>query len=59
LMVPEGALIYDKDKKAFVETPDSNAKDGKRKVPVTVGISNGAKAEILAGLKQDQQVVLQ
>jgi HlyD family secretion protein len=59
LMVPEGALIYDKDKKAFVETPDSSAKDGKRKVPVTVGISNGAKAEILAGLKQDQQVVLQ
>ena len=59
VMVPEGALIYDKDKNAFVETPDSNAKDGKRKVPVTVGISNGAKAEILGGLKQDQQVVLQ
>ena len=59
LMVPEGALIYDKDKNAFVETPDSNAKDGKRKVAVTVGISNGAKAEILTGLKQAQQVVLQ
>lgn len=59
LMVPEGALIYDKDKNAFVEIPDTNAKDGKRKAPVTVGISNGAKTEILAGLKQDQKVVLQ
>ncbi len=59
LMVPEGAIIYDKDKKAFVEVQDANAKDGKRKVPVTVGISNGAKTEILAGLAQDQKVVLQ
>lgn len=59
LLVPEGAIIYDKDKNASVEVPDANAKDGKRKVPVTVGISNGAKTEILAGLKQNQQVVLQ
>jgi HlyD family secretion protein len=59
LMVPEGAIIYDKDKNASVEVPDPNAKDGKRKVGVTVGISNGAKTEILAGLKQDQKVVLQ
>jgi HlyD family secretion protein len=39
--------------------PDPRAKDGKRKVPVTVGISNGAKAEILSGLKENDQVVLQ
>ena len=59
LLIPEGAIIYDKDKNASVEVPEPSAKDGKRKVPVMVGISNGARTEILAGLKQNQQVVLQ
>ncbi len=59
LMIPEGAVIYDRDKKSFVEVPDPQAKDGKRKVAVKLGISNGAKAEVLDGLKQGQQVVLQ
>jgi len=59
LQVPEGALLYDKDKRAFVEIPDLRAKDGKRKISVQVGISNGSKAEILSGLKENDQVVLQ
>jgi HlyD family secretion protein len=59
LQIPEGALIYDKDKKASVEIPEPSAKDGKKKVAVQVGISNGAKAEILGGLKEGDQVVLQ
>lgn len=59
LMIPEGAIIYDKDKKAFVEQPDPNAKDGKKKVAVALGISNGAKAEVLSGVKEGDQVVLQ
>ena len=59
LIVPEGSLIYDKDRKASIEIPDPNAKNGKRKVPVTVGISNGSRAELLSGLKEGQQVVLQ
>lgn len=59
LIIPENALIYDKDKKASVEVPDPKAKDGKHKVPVTVGISNGAKTELLSGLKKDDKVVLQ
>jgi len=59
LMIPEGAVLYDKDKKASVEVPDTNAKDGKKKLAVKLGISNGAKAEVLDGLKEGQQVVLQ
>jgi HlyD family secretion protein len=59
LQIPEGALIYDKDKKASVEVPEPSAKEGKKKVAVQVGISNGAKAEILGGLKEGEQVVLQ
>ncbi len=59
LMVPEASLVYDKDRKASVELPDPAGKDGKKKVPVTVGISNGSKTELLSGLKEGQQVVLQ
>ena len=59
LMVPEGALIYDKDRKASVEIPEPSAKDGRKKLPVTVGISNGSKTELLSGLTEGQQVILQ
>jgi HlyD family secretion protein len=59
LTVPESALLYDKDKKASVDIPYPSAKDGMKKVPVTIGISNGVKTEVVAGLKQGDQVVLQ
>jgi HlyD family secretion protein len=59
LLIPEGAILYDADKKPSVEVPDPKQKEGKRKVAVKLGISNGAKAEVLAGLKQGDQVVLQ
>jgi HlyD family secretion protein len=59
LIIPENAIIYDKDKKAQVEVPDPKGKDGKRKVAVTVGISNGAKTELLSGLHKGDKVVLQ
>ncbi|HKV94598.1 MAG TPA: efflux RND transporter periplasmic adaptor subunit [Candidatus Angelobacter sp.] len=59
LMVPEGALIYDKDRKASVQVPDPAAKDGRKKVDVSVGISNGSKTELLSGLKEGQQLILQ
>jgi HlyD family secretion protein len=59
LMVPESAVMYDNQKKASVEIPDKKQKEGKRKVPVTVGLSNGSVTEILSGLKEGDQVVLQ
>ena len=59
LQIPEGAIVYDKDKKASVEIPDTSAKEGKKKIAVNIGISNGAKTELLSGLKEGDQVVLQ
>ena len=59
LMVPEGALIYDKDRNASIEVPDPSAREGKKKIAVTVGISNGSKTELLSGLKEGNQVVVQ
>jgi HlyD family secretion protein len=59
LMVPEASLIYDKDRKASVELPDPKADNGRKKVPVKLGISNGVKTEIVSGLNEKQQVILQ
>jgi HlyD family secretion protein len=59
LMIPEAALIYDKERKASVEIPDAKADNGKKKLSVKLGISNGVKTEILEGLNEKQQVVLQ
>ena len=59
LQIPEGAILYDKDKKASVEIPNPKGKEGKEKVAVNIGISNGAKTEVLSGLKEGDQVVLQ
>ena len=59
LMVPEAALIYDKERKASVEIPDGKADNGKKKLSVKLGISNGVKTEILEGLNEKQQVILQ
>jgi len=59
LMVPENAVSYDAQKNAFVQVPDKNQKDGTRKVAVMVGLSNGSQTEIMKGLNQGDQVVLQ
>jgi HlyD family secretion protein len=59
LNVPENAVMYDGQKNASVEIPDKKQKEGKRKVPVKVGLSNGSVTEILSGLKEGDQVVLQ
>jgi len=59
LTLPEAALLYDKDRKASVEIPDPNAKEGKKKIAVEVGISNGSKTELLSGLKESSEVILQ
>jgi HlyD family secretion protein len=59
LTVPEQAISYDAQKHAFVNVPDPKAKDGMRKVSVTVGLANGSNTEIADGLKEGDKVVLQ
>jgi HlyD family secretion protein len=59
LLAPDSALIYDRQRNAQVEIPDPVAEKGKRKVAIKTGISNGVKTEILAGLREGQQIVLQ
>jgi HlyD family secretion protein len=59
LQIPEGAILYDKERKASVQVPDPKGKDGQRKVAINIGISNGAKTEVLSGVKEGDEVVLQ
>jgi HlyD family secretion protein len=59
LLVPEAAVVYDKERKASVEVPDATAEKGRKKVDVKLGISNGVKTELLAGLEKDTKVILQ
>jgi HlyD family secretion protein len=57
LTVPESAVNYDNQKNASVEVPDKSQKEGKRKVSVKVGLSNGSVTEVVSGLKEGDQVV--
>jgi len=59
LTVPENAVTYDGQKNASVQIPDKHQKEGSRKIPVVVGLSNGAVTEVVSGLKEGDQVVLQ
>ncbi|WP_321472104.1 efflux RND transporter periplasmic adaptor subunit [uncultured Paludibaculum sp.] len=59
LLVPEAAVLYDKDRNASVEVPDVTAEKGRKKMPVKLGISNGVKTELISGLTQGQKVILQ
>jgi HlyD family secretion protein len=59
MLVRESAIVYDKDRKASVEVPDATSETGRKKLPVKLGISNGIKTELVAGLKQGEKVILQ
>jgi HlyD family secretion protein len=58
IIVPEAAVTYDAQKNAFVDVVAPDAKTGRRKVAVKVGIGNGTKMEILEGLKPGDKIVL-
>jgi HlyD family secretion protein len=59
LAVPEGAIIYKKDRSTEVEIPDAAGESGRKRVAVVTGISNGSKMQIVEGLSEGQQVILQ
>ena len=58
LLLPEAAVTYDDKRNAFVELADPGAKNGRRRVPVKVGVGNGTKLQVLTGVKAGDKVVL-
>jgi HlyD family secretion protein len=59
LLVPESAVIYDNQRNALVEIPAPGQPKGRERKPVKVGVSNGSRTEVLEGLSEKQQVILQ
>jgi len=59
LLAPEAAVIYDKQRKTFLEVPDPTTEKGRRQVAVKLGISNGVKTELVAGPNAGQKIILQ
>ncbi len=59
LLIPESAVVYDRERKTSVEVPDPARPNGRRPVPVTLGISDGVKTELTAGLKLGDKLILQ
>ncbi len=59
LLVPDAAVIYDKERRTFLEVPDAKGERGRRRVAVKLGIGNGVKTEILEGPQEGEKVILQ
>ncbi len=59
LLIPESAILYDDKRNASVEIPAEGKEKGREKKAIQVGISNGTKTEVLSGLSEKEQVILQ
>lgn len=59
LIIPESAIIYDGQHKAWVDAASSSSPNGKERKAIRTGISNGTRTELLEGLKEGDKVVLQ
>ena len=58
LLLPEGAVVYDAQRRAFVDVVDAAERNGRRRIPVKVGVGNGTRIQVLDGLKEGDKVVL-
>jgi len=58
LIVPEAAITYDGQKQAFVDLIASGAPNGRRRVPVKLGVGSGTRTQVLEGLKEGDKVLL-
>jgi HlyD family secretion protein len=58
LLVPEAAISYDASRKASVDVVDAGQRNGRRRVPIKVGISNGTRTQVLEGVQAGDRVIL-
>ena len=59
LLIPENAVIYDRQGRTFAEVYDTSVETFRRRVPLEIGISNGTSTELISGLEKGETVVLQ
>ncbi len=58
LIVPENAVIYDAERRAYVDLLAPGERTGRRRVPVRLGVSNGTRTQILDGVHEGDTVVI-
>src|SRR5215216_3105346 len=58
LLIPEAAVTYDAKRNAFVDVLDPTQRNGRRHIPVKVGVGNGTRIQITNGLKAGDKLVL-
>jgi len=58
LLLPEAAVVYDAERHSFVDLLEPTAPDGRKRVPVKVGVGNGRQVRVLEGVRKGDRVVL-
>ena len=58
VLVPEAAVFYDNRHNASVDLLDAASRTGRKRVPVQVGVGNGARMQIVRGINPGDKVVL-
>jgi HlyD family secretion protein len=58
LIVPEAAITYDGQRQAFIDIVAADSKEGRRRVPVKVGVGSGTRTQVLSGVNQGDKIVL-
>jgi HlyD family secretion protein len=58
LIVPEAAVVYDAQKQTFVDLITPDAPQGRRRVPVKLGIGTGTRTQLLSGVKEGDKLLL-
>lgn len=59
LIIPESAITYDAQRNPSVDVPAPGTPTGRERRAIKVGVSNGTKTEVLDGLIENQQIILQ
>jgi HlyD family secretion protein len=59
LIIPESSIVYDAKRNATVDLVVPDAKTGRERVPIKVGVSNGTRTQVISGLKEGDRVILQ
>lgn len=59
LIIPESAIVYDAQHKAWVDVTSNISPTGRERKAIKTGVSNGTKTEVRDGLSEGQKVILQ
>jgi HlyD family secretion protein len=59
LSIPEAAVIYDAQRRTWAEVVAPGQPGGRARRAVTLGVGNGTRTQVLAGLSEGEKVILQ